>query len=70
LASLRGLATVAVRATKSSADIPLVALTPLFAELDIDPATAESPARAMAAAVARLTGSARNDRGAGETAGR
>ena len=56
LASLRGLATVAVRATKSSADMPLVALAPLFAKLGVDPATAESPALAMAAAVARLTG--------------
>ncbi|MGA8682481.1 MAG: AAA family ATPase [Acidimicrobiales bacterium] len=53
LAALRGLVTVAVRATKSASDMPLVALAPLFVELGVDAATTESPLRALAAAVGR-----------------
>jgi DNA-binding CsgD family transcriptional regulator len=64
LALLRGLVTVAVRASKSAADVPLMALSPLFAELAIEPATTESPGWAAAAAIARLTGSGR--RGGGQ----
>jgi DNA-binding CsgD family transcriptional regulator len=63
LAALRGLVTVAVRASKSASDIPLIALTPLFAELGVDPATAESPARALAIAIAARTRDGRSSDG-------
>lgn len=53
LASLRGLAAVSVRATRSSSDVPLIALIPLFASLGVDP-TVENPAGAISAAVAGL----------------
>ncbi len=57
LASLRRLKTVSIRASKSVSELPLAALAPLFAELDLDAGSSSSPALELAEAISRIQSS-------------
>ena len=59
LAALRGLLTIAIRATRSAAGVPFGALTSLFSEIDINLEDSDNPFRAVNEAIDRRRGDQR-----------